>query len=812
MTSQKSFRRNFGYAYRSGLRDNAMAAAVQLLFGLLIFVITPAQTLFQKTAFNPATDTPEPFNAREEFTCLLSMDLRYGFQNFVIFAFLAFGVLMGITAFKFMTGKKTVNVYYSLGITRSDMFTAKYLSGLTLLGLALLLPLGVSVILNVVAVGASARLFTAAAYFFLGLFAVCAFSYSLTAAVFGSVGTVFEGVLFSWILLLFPKIFISSLETLIDRLVHGAPYGEFFGGGSRESLSERFVSFDPLRWLAGGLSTYYMVNAKGETVGRKPWTTPDFAAAALWLLTAAVLFAAGLLVYRRRRAEIGGFIGKNRALNFIGTFLMGFGGFVFVFSAAQPGRPWLTLLLALGVFALIYAVLDFLLLRSLRDFARGLYKLPVHLGIALAVFIFFFTGYFGVMSRVPAVDKIESARITPAVWLSCPPPVGDGSSFGGDIGIMGQFGATDTPRSAPSGKYETRSDLEKITGIHRLLIQNGRICPKDIRGRADKLYPTKINIVYKLKNGRELRRSYYGPTAEIYARLLDLNGSDAQRKSLEDVFFGPYKTYTPKQLSDMLSGDHVQGEYKFEPALDVYKRALQGGESTAILYNKLLEPAVLNLRPEQRSELLSRLYRDLSSMTGAQLYTPEKTLGFLCLRVPDAVFNAFCPLTSAAEDVVSPDESPDGAPVPDLDFRVSWDFVEPLFTLTPDMTHTLAYLRELGVDDGLRRGDLRFREVRLTRLGDALQDREFVFRGDDTEIGLEFLLRSLPPDEGKQLFSGQICVKDAGLMAQLYESSVVHTLADLENGYIAAFIAEDGHEVILYLRGSAVPETLRKQG
>lgn len=138
------------------------------------------------------------------------------------------GIIMGIVTFKFMTGKKTMNVYYSLGIKRTHLFTAKYLSGLTLMAVAIFLPILADVIMNTVKLGMSSKLLFSALFYFLGLFSLSALSYSLTAMVFSAVGTVFEGVVFSGIIVSMPAIILYCVQSFIIRLVPGTPFGVVF--------------------------------------------------------------------------------------------------------------------------------------------------------------------------------------------------------------------------------------------------------------------------------------------------------------------------------------------------------------------------------------------------------------------------------------------------------------------------------------------------------------------------------------------------------------------------------------------------------
>lgn len=57
-------------------------------------------------------------------------------------------------------------------------------------------------------------------------------------------------------------------------------------------------------------------------------------------------------------------------------------------------------------------MLDIIFIRNLKLFAKGLYKLPIHLAAALLIFTFFATGYFGAASKTPKIEKISNIKIT----------------------------------------------------------------------------------------------------------------------------------------------------------------------------------------------------------------------------------------------------------------------------------------------------------------------------------------------------------------------------------------------------------------
>ena len=113
--------------------------------------------------------------------------LRY----LLIAAFLILGIIMGIVTFKFMTGKKTMNVYYSLGIKRTHLLQPSIFPDLRLWRLRIFLPILADVIMNTVKLGMSSKLLFSATFYFLVIFFVSPFIFAYGDGFFSAVGTVF---------------------------------------------------------------------------------------------------------------------------------------------------------------------------------------------------------------------------------------------------------------------------------------------------------------------------------------------------------------------------------------------------------------------------------------------------------------------------------------------------------------------------------------------------------------------------------------------------------------------------------------------
>ncbi len=231
MTLQKSSLNVFMFTFVSALKGNFilpllnLAALVMAVPVQVAFFINSMTSSYRNTPTGESID----FDLTNTYRYFLFNEYGQQSQNLLIHAaVIGFSVMLGIVMFRFIANKKTVNVYYSLGITRTNLFVAKYAAGLLMLFVSILLPFAAGLVINIATFGSSAELWTVIVFHILGYWALSATAYSLTAAVFSGVGTIVEGVTFSGILLLAPTMLLYCVQFLMAKLTHGTPFGHFY--------------------------------------------------------------------------------------------------------------------------------------------------------------------------------------------------------------------------------------------------------------------------------------------------------------------------------------------------------------------------------------------------------------------------------------------------------------------------------------------------------------------------------------------------------------------------------------------------------
>lgn len=834
MTSPKSLQNNFGYAYRTGLRDNALFAALNAAFLFFCFALTPILYFREKTSVNRETGVITNINFKEKYTFLFSDTMVYS-RYLVIAALLGVGLLMGIATFRFITGKKTVNVYYSLGIKRTRLFTAKYLSGLTLVGLSVAVPMLVALLVNLVVLGANRYLFNAFFYLLIGMFSVVAFSYTLTAVVFTTVGTAFEGVLFSGVLLLFPEILFSCLQVFIRKLVFGSPLGVNFsnsyiymGETSAQTLTKQYPQFNPLRYLSQGLYTYSQGAAGGKLSDYNDgsnliaWKTPDFLVPIIWLLVTGALFAFGVFLYERRKAEIGGFIGKNKVLNFIGIFLIGTFGFAIVFDLLQSKGTAIAIAVGAVVFVVIYAVLSLVLLRNVRQFVKDLPALPIQLALTALIFVFFATGYFGAANKIPETADIASAQIS--LPYQNYQPQSSQVFYGYYIGGLQEADTT------PKGNYTEEKDIEFVRNMHKMLVDAGKTEASVLDDDFNGVYPVSVKIVYTLKNGKQILRNYYGVSEDILHALQQADKTAYQQSVLNRIFKDELKKVEQPKNSDLsgsVSNSDIVAYNEYR-----YIRAVRESEDIR-LYNKTLSTETrMELTAEQRQTLRDCLYKDLSAQTPENHYNPQESLGLISFAfiseedadtaITDTVTIEGVTAVYGAETAIDKVVGEDGEFAEDDVFtgKTTTDGL-PNFFISADMVNTVEFLKSIGYYDALT-GDKTLKAVYGTKVAERFRYSYFdhwVAIGDT--FSCEFVGESSTSDNYADITGlwqdmnsadkpTVYKATDAAMMQAIYNGIV--TRAELRpNDYIVILEYTDGTYAKAYVRADKMPDAAKTE-
>ncbi|MBE6752478.1 MAG: ABC transporter permease [Ruminococcaceae bacterium] len=609
------------------------------------------------------------------------------------------GLAMAICTFNFITSKKQVNVYYSLGITRTKLFLGKYFSGSILLSASIFLPLLIMLVINLATLGFSFEVFK---IFFLYLFTFLVVSlsaFTITATVFSCVGTIFEVGIFSAIILFLPDIILYGIQTVMSKFLYGNPYGYNFTPANNErwdnsyiaTLSEQFEYSSPVFFGKTELAKFAIIEKTTDTTVQQIIENPSFINVVLWVILTAVIAFLGIKLFNRRKAEIAGFIGTNRVLNTFVSFLSGF--FIFALAVSMIEEFVLSLVVGLIGFAIIHLGLELAVLRDLKKFVRGLYKLPIGL-VAVSLFaVSINTGLFGYSEKIPEFERIKSVSVS---------IVGETAQyglFGEDTHFMTNHNLyfLNNP-SVLTGEITAESDIKAVLKAHKLIADSEE---------DNRTLETAVQFCYTLKDGSSFKRNFKTSTPEAHRALLYLEESQYFKDALYTLFKGTIKMPDPENGVDLTNEEQNISNAQF---------SLRDSSSTLNIYSKYLDSyAFVELADKDRETLLNALYNDLSNRSVTDKYYPDST-AVAFMRFEGNWSNVYWGIIDNANGWSTDEPTDKKEPVKlkkskitmngfssdKVDFYISSQYnPAPFFVITPDMTETIKVLKDLKLYDEL---------------------------------------------------------------------------------------------------------------
>lgn len=467
-------------------------------------------------------------------------------------------ILLGVLLFRFVTNKKTVNVYYSLGIKRADLYTARLLAGVFMMLAAVLIPLAVSLGLNLHYFGSSVMLWRTFLFYAVHSTICVLAGLTISAAVSSCVGTTVEAIGFSAVLAAFPSVVTMCVNYSVPAILNGAPgityydiypssssYGDMHLDMTDSTMFGRIISHINLLMLN---RSSFINSSSVETMTKeaaKKWAAPSLTSYILWAVLIAAFFVFGLFMFKRRKAEICGFPGRSAVLNFVLCMITSFGAasliIYFIAYTSQISR-WIMIALVIVAAFLVFVILDVILHLSFKALKKDWKIGLVHAGLMAAFLLSLYTGFFGYSSRVPDIQDIDSVSISAPNALMGSYQLGrelsgsyDSSIHYSERYLKDSYYVCNRSNSVLEG-FKDKDDINTVREIHKAMIKAGNLSemncdPDDYSKRATS---QTVIIKYKLKNGRELIRVYkYVPLAN-YPTLYTLEDTKNWNNKIKD--------------------------------------------------------------------------------------------------------------------------------------------------------------------------------------------------------------------------------------------------------------------------------------
>lgn len=588
------------YDLKRCLKENAlipMAATALISYFLWVFV----------TVLNSET--------AKEFKWTIFSDYSGYSPSIFNMMYLLCGAITAVKAFYFLTSSKRCNVYLSMGIDRKTLLKNRMLSSIFWMALSSIIPLVVSLVANYLHFVITAETIETAIYISLCLFLNIILGFGVAGAVILSVGNVIETFGIYAILIMIPSTISLASEKLVNYMFNGlASVNENDTWGIEayfkpfKTIVRYFIPFEFVEMIR----TNEKFKVDFTSISALNWLTLF-----CWLVVGVLLVALMPKLMKKRKAEIAGAFGADRRLVAISSCIVAFLMFT-IWCGVEFDNDMLRYLMMLIMPVVGYIIPVVFIYRNGKDIKDNLTGAAVTAVVSLLLTACSFTNCFGYFNKLPSADEVEYASIMPAAveMLDKAPD------------------RTLIPNNSLYGKITDIDDINKIISIHDRVT--------DELGEGD----ARVSVVYKLKNGKILARTY---------RNVSFDGAKA---SLEFINTKYYKSLVTDTLSlskfdenkerEKLSGyfkkieDRVEmSEYMMDVKIFEYKADFTNS-IPAILNSTLSDKLSLDkvMTKTQILEFKKALASDLTNMTVEQTFYPqEKPLYFVHFYHYDYVDN-----------------------------------------------------------------------------------------------------------------------------------------------------------------------------
>lgn len=483
-TAKSSFSmKRFLPVYKNFLRHYRGSA---IFYGILGFLFFGLQYVFALLEYMNMAKTRMNFS---EFQLIGPANIYNGFAvAFFTSMTLIVPLVLATNMFGYMQNKRSVDVYHSLPLSRSELYLATSAAGMTLIWIPL--------IANFLFVAGCSFLVPRQSLYMIFLELICwmiitfvIFAVTSFAAV--NVGTSFDTSIFSMGLLGS----IAAIHLVVISISSAFLYG--------------YKGTDDIFYVSYRLSPVSVMLGRQalDGVNSASRLAENNIAIAIWLVAGIAIFFFGMIIYKKRSSEQAESVGTLGPLQIflrsVGTLVGGnLLGAVFcgVFGYEESK---LIFIIAVAIGSLItYFIGDVILTRTVRSIPKAL---PVALATTLAVCLLvggIMYGGFGYQTKVPSNDSIETVSLESYNSRYSDEPTLD-KKYTNEY-IFSDPDAVKLILAAHEAQVQGHISNEKIPDEDRL----------DFNGWLD--------INYALKNGKTMSREYYGIYPNAMEQLLML--------------------------------------------------------------------------------------------------------------------------------------------------------------------------------------------------------------------------------------------------------------------------------------------------
>lgn len=436
-----------------------------------------------------------------------------------------FGFTQALFSFRLLANRSASSVYFGLGVSRQQVFDARFAAGALWLTAAVVLTMGTGAVVNLCNSNYTGLILSRALYLGAGLWVTAFIAYAATALVCARVGTLAEAITYSLLALLLPTLLIFGLGNQMHAFLRGFPYGydtRYSGIQSFDlpaSLTSVFTSLNPLLFFKPAFAKYALY-FPGQTYHSTGADALSWGPLLGWLVAAVVLAALARRFFTTRRVENTGLLGTCRplAIAVIAPTVWASAS-ALLFKVDDYGNWPLSVILVVGVVlaAAVTAASYFPLRVVERGAWRGLWAFPAVLAATGLCMGLLATGALGYSSFVPDAGSVASVQITYKGLPGLVPSLSYNSPYVPSYENNDQITLTDP------------GDVALACKLHRALASDG----------YDKGISNYTLVKYTLKDGRTVTRFYRTATTQTLQAMLALDDTGAYLNTVASTFENP---------------------------------------------------------------------------------------------------------------------------------------------------------------------------------------------------------------------------------------------------------------------------------
>lgn len=317
------------------------------------------------------------------------------------------GMAIALSLFSFAFKKNSVNVYFSVGLTRTRMFLNRLAAGTIWIFAVAIIPYLTVFLMNVGMFGFHSHQLKLFAYFTLIMFIRGMSGFAIGALAAAVSGSAIEMVITTG---------ATSVIALLPAVLLDEFKSSFLPGYVANNGSESLMLFSPWTGLLGNEDVNGLITKTDKKIPEEFLLNfkDDFFPIIFWIVAAMVIFAVALLLFKKRKNENAASFGKFAVASAInGSAILLISELILtdlfssLYGRGQIKNVALCIILTAAISFIVFFVAELIIRRNFKAVIR---ILPVYGGIAfvtLASLLVIGTGYFGTYNKLPEAKDIE---------------------------------------------------------------------------------------------------------------------------------------------------------------------------------------------------------------------------------------------------------------------------------------------------------------------------------------------------------------------------------------------------------------------